>query len=595
MIAERVSALRKLMAQNGIDAYLVPSVDAHRSEYVPDAWKRRAWISGFTGSAGDVVVTAEKAGLWADSRYYLQAEKELAGSGFVLFKKGLPGVPDYPDWLAAELTQGQAVGADPALIGIADSDSLQATLKNRGLRLTWLEQNLVDSIWSDRPSLPTGKVAVHAPAYSGEKFPKKLDRLRQELEREAVDCLVITTLDDIAWLFNIRGEHVPYNPVALAYAAVTGRTAELFIDSSKPDEAVIEHLGDAVRLRPYEDFEGYITKLAESQGKVWLDPGSANRRVYNRLEGACRIHRKSSPLTLFKACKNDTEVEGFRSAHVRDGVAMTKFLFWLQNTAPRGGITEMSAAARLAAFRREQDLFQQPSFSTIAAFGAHAAIVHYGSSPETDCQVGPKGLFLVDSGGQYLDGTTDITRTVAIGPPTAEQRERFTQVLRGHIDLSTTVFPEGTKGAQLDALAKKPLWDAGLTYGHGTGHGIGSYLCVHEGPQAISAVSGMETPLMPGMFISLEPGFYKAGEYGIRIENLAVIVKDENLSTGDLDYLGFDTVTLCPIDLALVEADRLSDGQLAYLNDYHARVLDALSPLLAGAEVDFLTRCTRSI
>ena len=595
MVKERLRKLRQLMKKYDIQAYLIPSTDPHQSEYVPRMWQRRQWLSGFTGSAGDVVVTLNKAGLWTDSRYFLQAEEELQGSGIDLFKIGLPETPSIPEWIKSELEEGDSVGIDPQLFSYQEARKLRQELGEKYINLESIEKNLVDAIWQDRPDFPLDPIRPHYLKYSGESVESKLARLREKMTEQGVDAHIISTLDAIAWLYNIRGRDVEFNPVVIAYAIVTKEGATLFTRQEKITEPLREHFNGLVQIYSYSDFKTHLKKLARSSARVWLDPTTVSQWVVDQLQKGCELFFKESPITLFKAIKNETEIAGFKSAHIRDGVAMVKFLYWLYNAVPGGGVTELSAAEKAEHFRAEQKLYQGLSFATIAAYREHGAIVHYEPTSRTDVELKPEGIFLFDSGGQYLDGTTDITRTVALGDPTPEQKDRFTRVLKGHIQLAMTRFPRNTAGNQLDTIARKPLWDIALNYGHGTGHGVGSYLNVHEGPHAISFYRGIGVPLEVGMIISNEPGYYKAGEYGIRTENIILTLKDEDGSSDEYEFYKFETITLCPIDLKLIEPSLLTEAEKNWLNSYHLRVRETLSPYLKGEELDWLISATRSI
>ena len=596
MIKERINQLRDLMRKNKIQAYLIPSTDPHQSEYVPDLWKRRQWISGFDGSAGDVVVTLERAGLWTDSRYFLQAEEQLKGTGIELFKIGVPGTPSITEFLKAQLTAGDSVGYDPRLQTVNDLAKLEEELTPAKIRLLPLEENLIDRLWEDQPSLPDRPVFIWEEKYAGESAESKLNRIRQAMEKNGAQVHVLTMLDAIAWTFNIRSSDVAYNPVAIAYALITPDRAELFTYSKKINRKVKKALKGLVKIYDYDDFRKRLLKAVNKKTTVWLDGGTVSVWVVNLVKKKkAQILFKDSPVTMFKAIKNETELAGFKACHIRDGVAMVKFLHWLEKAVPQGGVTEMSAAEKLEAFRAEQELYQGPSFETISAFNEHGAIVHYTSGPESDVELKAPGIFLIDSGGQYLDGTTDITRTVAFGEPTDEQKDRFTRVLKGHIDLALASFPRGTQGIQLDTIARKPLWDIGLNYGHGTGHGVGAFLSVHEGPQGISYYRGLGVPLEVGMICSNEPGFYKTGEYGIRVETLIQVVKDEQKSSQEFEFYKFETATLCPIDTSLVDKSLLTEQEIQYLNDYHQKTFDTLAPFLSGEELEWLKEATRPI
>ncbi len=595
MIPRRLNALRELMRQYHIQAYLVPSTDPHGSEYVPECWQRRQWLSGFTGSAGELVVTLNDAGLWTDSRYFLQAEEELKGTGIRLFKVGLPETPDIPRWLGEVLKEGDAVGLDTRLFSYQEAQKLEEALRNRGLVLKPIEVNLVDEIWDDRPAFPRAPAVPHPLQYSGETVESKLTRVRDKMSQHHTDAHVVTTLDAIAWLYNIRGSDVAYNPVVIAYAIVTVQDARLFIPPEKVTDELRQHLKNRVQIFPYDAFGEHLHQLAREKSRVWLEPDAVSRWVVDALKPGARLYFDRSPITWFKAIKNETEIQGFRNAHVRDGVAMVKFLHWLEKAVPRGGVTEISAAEQAEKFRQEQELYVGPSFHPISAYREHGAIVHYSATPETSVELKPEGIFLFDSGGQYLDGTTDITRTVALGQPTPEQKEHFTRVLQGHIQLAMTRFPRNTAGNQLDTIARKPLWDIGLNYGHGTGHGVGSYLNVHEGPQGISYYRGIGVPMEVGMVTSNEPGYYRTGEYGIRIENLILTVKDEPFSSDEGEFYCFETITLCPIDLKLVALEMLSASEREWLNRYHRKVRETLSPFLNEEERTWLKEATREV
>ncbi|MFZ0391948.1 MAG: aminopeptidase P family protein [Calditrichia bacterium] len=595
MIKERIEKLRKLMKDHQIQAYLIPSTDPHQNEYLPAMWERRRWLSGFTGSAGDVVITLNKAGLWTDSRYFLQADEQLRGSGIELFKSGQPKVPTVQEWLIEEMNAGDTVGLDPRLFSYNDSQKIRAQLNTWKINLKLIEQNLVDGIWEDRPEFPPAPVEVHPEKYAGESLESKLKRLREYMADEECKVHVLTTLDTIAWLFNIRGADIDYNPVAISYAIVAEGDAYLFLNSGKVTDKLRKHLEPLVEILDYDEFGDALAKISGEKIRVWLDPLTASLWVADALKGECKVFWKPSPVTHFKSIKNETEISGLKNAHLRDGVAMVKFLSWLEKAVKKGGVTEISAAEKLESFRAKDDLFRGPSFATIAGYREHGAIVHYSASRESDIELKPEGIFLIDSGGQYPDGTTDITRTVCLGKPTDEQKDRFTRVLKGHIQLAMTRFPQNTAGNQLDTIARKPLWDIGLNYGHGTGHGVGFYLNVHEGPQAISYYRGIGVELKPGMIISNEPGFYKTGEYGIRLENLVLVQEDEEFSNEESKFYRFKSLTLCPIDLKLLKKELLSEEEVRFLDDYHATVRDSLSPLLDNESVTWLSQATRPI
>jgi len=592
---DRLTALRRLMAKNGVQAYLVPSSDPHQSEYVPEFWQRRKFLSGFTGSAGDVVVTLTKAGLWTDSRYWLRAAAEIDGRSLTLFKAGQPGVPSWLEWVAAELRPGEALGLDPRLVSQKDYALLKARLKDKGRNVKSLSQNLVDRIWADRPAPPRGKAEVHSLKHAGESVVSKLSRLRRAIADAGAEVHVLTQLDAIAWLFNLRGSDVEYNPVVIACAVVTPRGAMLFTDKSKIGPDIRRALPPGVRVLDYEAFGAVLNWLAEEKKRVWLDDSTASHWVVQALSGGGPLIARPSPVPLFKAVKNKTEMNGFRAAHVRDGVAMVKFLRWLEGAVRKGGVTEMSAAEKCAAFRSEQELFKGLSFETISSYGRHGAIVHYAATPQSDIPLKPRGLYIIDSGSQYLDATTDITRTVCLGTPTNKQKDGFTRVLKGLIDLTLTSFPRGTAGKQLDTIPRLALWEKGLNFIHGTGHGVGTFLNVHEGPQAVSYYRCTGVDFQPGMVTTIEPGLYLENEFGLRTENIVVVVEDKERSSSGTDFYKFETLTACPIDLGLVKKSLLSKRELGWLNDYHAWVRRILSPLLTKDEADWLRRVTRPV
>lgn len=595
MVNEHLNQLRELMRQHGIQAYIIPSTDPHQSEYLPERWQRRQWLSGFTGSAGDLVVTLNKSGLWTDSRYFLQAEQQLAGSEIQLFRMGQPEVPEIPVWLCRELKPGDKVGIDPQVFSYHQAQSLEETLRSHGILLTTIETNLVDAIWQDRPPFPDAPARPHPIKFSGETTESKLNRVREKMAAEHCQAHVLSTLDAIAWTFNIRGKDVEYNPVVISYAIITANGAALFIPQNKVNRALRDHLEGIAEIFDYSDFREKLLELNSAGTRIWLDPDTASRWMVNLLTGDAELFFKTSPVTLFKAIKNQTEIDGFRQAHIRDGVAMVKFLHWLEKAVPAGDVTEMSAEDKVEEFRAQQELYDGPSFHPISAYNEHGAIVHYSAGPETNVELQPEGIFLFDSGGQYLDGTTDITRTVALGPATDEQKDRFTRVLKGHIRLAMARFPRNTAGNQLDTIARKPLWDVGLNYGHGTGHGVGSYLNVHEGPQGISYYRGIGVPMEIGMVTSNEPGYYKTGEYGIRTENLILTVPDENRADDEWEFYRFETITLCPIDRNLIDPVLLSEEERRWLNDYHEKVRQALLPFLEKDEREWLEEATEPI
>jgi Xaa-Pro aminopeptidase len=592
---QRLKALRSLMRARHIHAYIIPSKDEHQNEYIPEMWKRRQWISGFTGSAGDVAVTLYKAGLWTDSRYYIQAAQELGKSSIVLFKSGCTGVTEMTVWLKQQLNKGDRLGLDPALFSWEDVASIKKKLVPKGIELTFIEENLVDLLWKDKPGFPDAPVTPYDTAFCGEGFKDKLMRLKKQMAEEGCIFHVLSSLDAIAWLFNIRGGDIAYNPLVIAHSLITDNEIELFLQPEKITKPLLDHLDTIVSIFPYTDFLPHLTALAKKGGRAWIDGGKTSYKVVSLIEPHCELFLKESPVFYMKAIKNETEITSLKNAHLRDGIAMVRFLAWLEKKIPDGRVTELSAEQKLESLRAEQKYFMGPSFRTISAFKEHGAIIHYSSSRESDIPIQGNGIYLIDSGGQYLDGTTDITRTVAIGTPTPEQKEMFTRVLKGNISLSMTSFPQGTEGMQLDALARIFLWENRLDYGHGTGHGVGFYLNVHEGPLAISQRRGVYVGLAPGMVCSIEPGFYKPGEYGIRIENLVLIVADGDNPVDEHQFYHFKTLTLCPIDRNLIERSLLTEKEANFLNTYHRVVRDTISPHVEGETLEWLIKATEPI
>jgi Xaa-Pro aminopeptidase len=590
---QKLAAVRKLMQKDRVDGLYVPSVDPHQSEYVPECWKRRHWLSGFTGSAGDLMITQREAGLWTDSRYWLQAGLQLADSGIALMKIGEAGTPSPEEWIARRLRSGQFLGVDPQVVSVSGARRLQQRLAQAGIRIRYLKRNPVDELWEDRPEPSLAPIEIHSSRLAGETAEQKLARVREVMKLHGARAHVLGALDAIAWLFNVRSRDINYTPVVIAYAVVTDRTARLFVDRRKiTSRKVARALARVARVEPYENFPAALQDLAARKVPVLLDPQATNQWVAELLAGSGLIEAPS-PVFAFKAVKNDTQMAGIRAAHVRDGVAMVKFLKWLEEAVPAGDVTELSAAARLAAFRAEAPEFRDLSFETISGYGSHGAIVHYAADEKSDRTLRPRGLYLIDSGGQYPDGTTDITRTVGLGRPTQREREAFTRVLLGNIRCTRTPFPAGTTGQRIELHARQPLWEAGLDYGHGTGHGVGQYLGVHEGPISLKDVPTV--PLEPGNLLSIEPGIYRAGRYGIRVENLALVVRDEKLSDAEHDWYRFDPVTLCPIDLSLVDPGLLGPEDLRWLDAYHLHVYQALRKHLDREHRAWLRQATRSL
>ncbi len=591
---ERLEALRESLRMRDLDGFIVPLTDEHGSEYVPAYARRLEWLTGFTGSAGTAVVLTEgPAALFVDGRYTLQAAEEVPDS---LYEHRDIPADDPISWLFAHARAGARIGFDAKLHPRAWFEKASRRLAPKGIALIGCQSNPIDVLWEDQPPPPTAPARPHPLSFSGEESAEKRRRLGGTIASKGARTAVITALDSIAWLFNIRGEDVLHTPVVMAFALLhaDGR-ADLFIAPEKLTEEVRRHLGEDVSLRGYGDFFAHLAALPADAGPVLVDPATQSVAVFQALETAgLALVEGEDPCVLPKACKNPTEIAGAEAAHLRDGAAVTTFLAWLDGAIEAGEeIDELTAAARLEALRRQQDRFVDLSFDSIVGAGPNGAIVHYRVSEQTNRQLEPGMLFLIDSGGQYLDGTTDITRTVPVGKVPEEARRHFTLVLKGHIALARSRFPEGTAGQQLDAIARRPLWQEGLDYDHGTGHGVGSYLSVHEGPQRIAKAASM-VPLEPGMILSNEPGYYRAGAYGIRIENLVVVEPDEDGPDGRRLYR-FRTLTRAPIDRRLVVKDMLTEDERGWLNRYHARVFTDLAPLLDEDTRGWLRKMTASI
>lgn len=591
-ICERIAALRAAMKEQNIQAYIIPTTDPHLSEYPAACWKYREWISGFTGSAGTVVVTLDKAGLWTDSRYFLQAEMQLEGTGIDLYKLMLPETLSIPQFLLAELGEGDTVGLNGLTYSLADAQSLELALKKKGVALN-TDLSLIDPIWKDRPAVPEAQIFEMPVELSGKSSEDKLIEINQMLHKAGADCTVLSALDEVAWTANIRGTDVSYNPVAISYAYVSDKENVLFINPKKVPAEIAEHLKkEGWVLADYGKLFDYLQRLPENI-RVFLDRSKTNMAIYNALPKGAEIIDGISPANHLKSIKNETEIKGFRNAVLKDGIALTKFYFWLEKQMAAGEkVTELSASHKLTELRSEQPLYVMDSFASISSYGPHGAVVHYSPTPETDTELKPDNLYLLDSGAQYLDGTTDITRTIALCEPTEQMKKDFTRALKGTIGIAKCKFPAGIRGCLIDAFARKALWDAGINYLHGTCHGIGHCLNVHEGPQSIRME---ENPVIlePGMVMSDEPAMYRAGEYGIRTENMVLIRKDSETEFGT--FLGFETLTLCYIDTRLVIPSMLSVREHAWLNKYHQQVYETLSPHLTEEEKEWLKEKTAEI
>ncbi|MFC0102850.1 aminopeptidase P family protein [Sphingopyxis terrae] len=586
--ADRLARLRAELARRGLDGFVVPISDEHMSEYVGAYAQRMAWLTGFGGSAGTAAVLPAKAAVFVDGRYTVQVRDQVDGALY-----DYVGVPQssVAEWLGANVSAGQKIGYDPWLHGIDWARGLAAALTAKGASLIAIDSNPIDAVWDDQPAPSAAPIAVYDTEQAGQSAADKRGVIADWLKAQGLDTTVMTALDSIAWTFNIRGEDVSHTPVGLAFALLhDDATADLFVAPEKITDAVRAHLGNSVRIHDRTAFEPALAALAGK--RVAVDPDRAVAAIFTALEGAgAKIARHRDPAVLPKAIKNSAELAGTRAAHVRDGVAVARFLKWMEEVAPQGGLDELGAAEKLRAFRDESGVLKDLSFDTISAAGPNGALPHYKVDETTNRAIETGTLYLVDSGGQYADGTTDITRTIAIGEPSAEMRRRFTQVLKGHIALATARFPKGTRGSQLDILARQYLWADGVDYAHGTGHGVGAYLAVHEGPQRIAkpagGQAGTEEPLHAGMILSNEPGYYKAGHFGIRIENL-VVVEPVRIEGAEEDMLGFETITFAPIARNLIVGAMLSPAEADWLDTYHAEVVEKLSPGMVAADREWL-------
>lgn len=592
-ICERIAALRSAMKDVNVKAYIIPTSDPHMSEYPAACWKYREWISGFTGSAGTIVITDKKAGLWTDSRYFLQAEAQLEGTGIDLYKLMLQGTPSIAQFLSMELEEGDTVALNGLTYSVTDAQNLESSLKKKGINLN-CNLSLIDPIWKDRPCIPDSPIFEMPVELSGKSSEDKLLEINNMLHQAGADCTILSALDEVAWTCNIRGTDVSYNPVAISYAFISNNENVLFINPKKVPAEIADNLKkEGWILADYGKLFDYLAKLPENC-RVFIDRGRTNVAIYNALPKSAIIIDGISPANHLKSIKNETEIKGFRSAVVKDGVAMTKFFYWLEKQMEAGEkVTELSAAHKVSEFRSEQALYVMDSFAPISSYGAHGAVVHYSPTPETDTELKPDSLYLLDSGAQYLDGTTDITRTVALcKEPTEQMKKDFTRTLKGTIGIAKCKFPAGIRGCLIDAFARKALWDAGINYLHGTCHGIGHCLNVHEGPQSIRME---ENPVIlePGMVMSDEPAMYRTGEYGIRTENMVLIHKDSETEYGT--FLGFETLTLCYIDTRLIVVSMLSAREHAWINKYHQQVYEELSPYLNEEEKAWLKEKTAEI
>ena len=591
--APRLAALRAELARRGLDGFVVPHSDEYQSEYLPECNERLAWLTAFTGSAGAAAVLKDKAAVFVDGRYTLQVREQTDTRAFEprdLVAEG-PGA-----WLEANAPKGAKIGFDPWVHSGASTDALRAAVGRAGATLVPTDGNPIDAVWQGRPAAPTDEAMPHALNLAGESAESKRTRIAEEIRKSGADAAIVSLADSICWLLNVRGSDTPHTPFVLSYAILNADgSVDWFVDPAKSSPELSQHLGNAVRMRAPSEFNAALDAL---KGKtVVADPNWTAAAAFARLEAAgATVRRGVDPCQLPKACKNPVEIEGTRKAHIRDGAALTRFLAWMAREAPKGHLTEIEAAETLEGYRRKEGSLTDLSFDSISGAAPHAALPHYRVTTSSNRKINKDEIYLIDSGGQYPDGTTDVTRTMIVGTPSPEMKDRFTRVLKGHIALATMRFPEGTSGAALDAFARKSLWDVGLDYDHGTGHGVGSYLSVHEGPQNISKRPVTQS-LMPGMICSNEPGYYKEGEYGIRIENLVVVTQARPVPGGDKqrNFMEFETITLAPIDIDLVEPSLLTEDEREWLNAYHRRVYETLSPLVDDETRRWLAGVTRSV
>ena len=589
-IKERIHALRMTFRPNNIKAFIIPSTDPHLSEYVAPYWMSREWISGFTGSAGTAVILMDKAGLWTDSRYFLQAEKELEGSGITLYKEMLPETPSITKFLCQNLKPGESVSIDGKMFSVQQVEQMKEDLAPYQLQVNLFGDPL-KNIWKDRPSMPDAPAFIYDVKYAGKSCGEKVAAIRTELKKKGIFALFLSSLDEIAWTLNLRGSDVHCNPVIVSYLLVTQDEVVYFISPEKITQEVNEYLQEQqVSLRKYDEAESFLNSFTGEN--ILIDPKKTNYAIYSAINPACKVVRGESPVTLLKAIRNEQEIAGIHHAMQRDGVALVKFLKWLEASVLSGKETELSVDRKLHEFRAAQPLYMGESFDTIAGYKEHGAIVHYSATEESDVTLQSKGFLLLDSGAQYLDGTTDITRTIALGELTEEEKTDYTLILKGHIALAMAKFPAGTRGAQLDVLARMPIWSHGMNFLHGTGHGVGHFLSVHEGPQSIRM---NENPivLQPGMVTSNELGVYKAGSHGIRTENLTLVCKDKEGMFGE--YFKFETITLCPICKKGIIKEMLTAEEVKWFNDYHRTVYEKLSPSLNEEEKKWLLEATKAI
>ena len=589
-ISERIARLREELRREHLSAFIFPTSDPHNSEYTAEHWKGREWISGFNGSAGTAVVTLDNAALWTDSRYFIAAEEQLQGTEFQLMKLKVEGTPSIAEWLGRELKDAadKAVGIDGMVNSTNSIKELISDLRTQGGITLRTNFDPLERIWQDRPAIPENPVVIHPLEYAGEPIREKLARIRKALREKHADGMLMAALDDIAWTLNLRGSDVHCSPVFVSYLLISTTEVTLYINKVKLTPEVMSYLqAEGVGVKPYNQVKQGLKDYFEYN--ILLDGNEVNYTLYKTVER--EIVDASSPVPLMKAVKNEREIAGFRSAMLKDGIAMVEFLKWLKPAVEAGGQTEMSVERKLTALKAEQPLFRGLSFDTIVGYEEHGAIVHYEAIPETDTTLHPKGLLLIDSGTQYQDGTTDVTRTIVLGPLTEEQKRVYTLVLKGHIDLQLLHFPDGASGTQLDAIARRPLWQAGMNFLHGTGHGVGCYLNCHEGPHQIR-MEWIPARLQAGMTVTDEPGVYLGGRFGVRIENTLLVVPAEETECGR--FLGFETLTLCPIEMSPIIKELMTPEEIQWLNDYHTMVYERLSPYLNEDEKAWLRKATAS-
>lgn len=590
-VNNKISKLRKLIESRGIDAYIIPTYDPHQSEYVGEHWQARVWISGFTGSAGTIVVTKDEAGLWTDGRYFIQAENQLKGSEVKLFKMGIPGYPTYIEWIRDTLEKGGTLGFDGKVFPDSDVKKMREKLSNKEIKFVE-EYDLIDEIWTDRPELPMDEIFIHDEKYTGKAPKEKLEDVREEMKKLEVEYYILGSLDDIAWVYNIRGKDVQYNPIVTSYALISMDSAYLFVHKVKVSEAVESFLNEnGIEIREYDEVRNYVENI-EKESRVFIDSSRVNRWLYNGIPKECKIVEGTNITTNLKAIKNTVEIKNLKNSYIKDGVALVKFLYWLDTNLGKIPMSEISVSDKLEEFRKEQELFVEPSFGTIAAYKDHAPMMHYSATKESDYTLKKEGMILIDSGGQYLDGTTDITRTIVLGSITEEEKKDFTLTLKGHINLINARFLYGATGSNLDVLARYPLWQQGIDYKCGTGHGVGFFLNVHEGPHRFAPIPN-KVKLEEGMVVTIEPGVYKEGKHGIRIENDVVVRKDIETESGQ--FMKFETISYCPIDLKGIDLELLDESERKWLNNYHKEVYENLFPYINDDEKEWLKNETRSI